>query len=161
MNKIETVHDQEYLCTRCGRVDVYHFGAEPTHCGIVMAPNRSRIRGGDPEAITLSLVDYVRGKWTRDTAVHDTSLIGKNLDDLQADYFEPPETWRPCFEVWKLSPGRINGERIGWLGLEHAAGGLIQLWQYKMVRGVSSFVSEGSQPTKEEALYQMWLAING
>lgn len=139
---------QEFLCRVCGRIDEYPFGAEPYHCYQPMEANRSLVRGGDPLAVSLSLVEYVRPE--RKFPVPWLNFE----DDLQGTEWRPPPDWDPCYEVWQLRPGRRNGERIGWLGRSSLG------WRYRMVKGIPEALKEGAALTREEALYQMWLTIN-
>lgn len=129
-----------FRCCSCGRIDVYDVFAEPVHCGRPMDAERELFRGGDPEALRIDLVEYVRG----------------GADDLQVaeSVFTPPSTWITSWEVWCLKPGRQNGERIGWLG-ETLVG-----YAYQMVPGIPSYLAAGLVTNREDALAAILGAIH-
>lgn len=131
-----------FRCPECGRCEVFSMKATPRHCGRPMDPERELFHGGDPESFRLDIVELRGPK-------------GSHLDredGFGADYFKVPDSWQPAFTVWVLRPGRMAGERLGWVGQ-----GLIG-WEYKMVPGLS--VTEGTTLTRDEAIALMWATIN-
>lgn len=78
-------------------------------------------------------------------------------DDMRAPdhVFHVPEEWDPAFELWVLRQGRMNGERIGWLGRTTLG------WYYQMVPGIPEVLRSGFKHTCEDAIEAMRHAIEG
>ncbi len=132
--RIET----EFRCPRCGKVEITPPTVTPTCCGAAMDMGKDRVLGGDPEDFRLDLVQC----WAGDIFRAPESV------------FKVPDEWDPAYEVWVFRRGRHGGERIGWLGCRSGI-----TWEYKLVPGIPSVVAQGSAPTREEALAQLWYGV--
>lgn len=134
---------KEYRCLGCGQIDVYsaELQARPVHCGQPMMEGRTLFRGGDPHSVRVDLVEITRTELAR-------KLFGETAHE------EVPPGWSPAFEVWFLKPGRLKGERIGWMGESNFG------WEYRMVAGVSQVSARGHALSKRKCVEKMILALD-
>lgn len=124
---------QNFTCSICNKHEIYPYEAQPKHCNQPMTP-------GEP---------IFPNDNKTETKLHMIILKRKPEIDWQLPT-EPDQ----IFEVWKLKPGRANGERLGWLAKRSLS------WEWKMPTGIGT-APGGLSATAEHAVQSMLLALDG
>ena len=130
-----------WRCFKCGKAESVPITnlINPWCCDREMKYDRDLFSIGDQRMEQLDLVECAAG------------------DDYRApeSVFQIPLNWDPAYELWVLRQGRMNGERIGWLGRTLLG------WYYQMVPGIPEILRNGFKPTRDEAIAAMRYAIEG
>lgn len=131
--------DQEFVCKVCGDHIVSGFDEQPVCC------EQAMIRGQLFPA--------------ENNQVMRLHMIVADEPNMSGLYRKPQYDWslpgKPdkVFELWRLAPGRANGERIGWIGQRTTC------IEWIMPTGVK--IKNGTATTVEEAAEMMLVAIDG